>query len=493
MTRLADSATGALTRREFGVLMHLTSLPQATTWGALGRAADHFLDWLSVAGAGVWQVLPLGPVGDDGSPYFARSTHAGNPRLIDLELLRDEGWLKTVERGDQDFAPWHTSQLRSAALALVSAGSPARAEFDEWIEREKHWVDDYALFRVLADRHDGLPWWDWTAELRDREAKALRAARRITAHERSLVCAEQFFFHRQWQALRRRATARGVRLFGDMPIYMAPDAVDVWVHRELFELDERGQPLAVAGVPPDYFSADGQLWGNPLYRWQAHARTGFRWWLQRLDAEFTLCDFVRIDHFRALEAFWAVPAGSKASAGEWRPAPGDALLRAARARFGDLPVIAEDLGVITPAVEALRDDHRLAGMRVMQFGFDGNPNNPHLPHNWHDELVAYSGTHDNDTLAGWVNSLDAGTRAAVAAYLGTDDVVSGFVRTLLSSVPKLVVLPMQDLLGLGSSARMNTPGTVVGNWTWAMEWSQVPPDLAERIRTAAQRYGRVAR
>jgi len=493
MTELLRESRGALTRREFGVLMHLTSLPDAGSRGALGRAADHFLDWLQVAGAGVWQVLPLGPVGDDGSPYFARSSHAGNPRLIDLDSLCDDGWLVPVARGDRAFAPWHAGEVRRAASALVAASGEARAAFDEWVEREKFWLDDYALFNVLSLRHGGAPWWDWDVALRDREAKALRDARKRTAHDRLLVCAEQYFFHRQWHALRRRAAARGVRLFGDMPIYMAPDAVDVWVHRELFELDERGQPTAVAGVPPDYFSADGQLWGNPLYRWDAHSSSGFSWWLERLSAELALCDFVRIDHFRALEAFWAVPAGSRASAGQWRPAPGDALLHAARARFGKLPVIAEDLGVITAEVEKLRDDHGLAGMRVMQFGFDGNPNNPHLPHNWHAELVAYSGTHDNDTLAGWLASLDGATRAHVADYLGTGDLATGFVRTLLASVPKLVVLPMQDLIGLGTDARMNTPGTVVGNWTWALEWALVSADLATRTRATAARYGRVSR
>ena len=491
MTERVAALQAALGNREFGVLLHLTSLPEAESLGALGRAADHVLDWLSVAGAGIWQVLPLGPVGDDGSPYFARSTHAGNPRLIDVELLAQDGWLQPQPRGQQPFALWHALEVRRATEALVAADSHARGDFARWIESEKYWLDDYALYCVLAARHGGAPWWDWNEHLRDRESKALREARRVTGHERMLVCAEQFFFHRQWQALRQRAGARGVRLFGDMPIYMAPDAVDVWVHRELFELDERGQPIAVAGVPPDYFSAQGQLWGNPLYRWNVHTRTGFRWWLERLSAELALCDLVRIDHFRAMESFWAVPVGAMASAGHWRPAQGDALLKAARKRFGELPVIAEDLGVITPEVEKLRDDHHLAGMRVMQFGFDGNPANPHLPHNWHANLVAYSGTHDNDTLVGWLAALDPDTHAAVANYLGSEDPAAGFIRALLASVAKLVVLPMQDLIGLGSVARMNTPGTVTGNWTWTLDWADVAPDLASRTRAMAARYGRV--
>ena len=483
---------GALQGREYGVLLHATSLPGATEYGALGRAADHFLDWLNVAGAGVWQLLPLGPVGDDGSPYFARSTHAGNPRLIDLEELARAGWLTLAARGDEPFAPWHARQVQRAAQTMLATAPGARAAFDAWVSAEAYWLEDYALATVLRSRAGNTPWWTWAPELRDRQPAALAKARADYADECALVSAEQYFFHRQWRALHERAAARGVRLFGDMPIYLAPDAVDVWAHRELFQLDAAGRPTAVAGVPPDYFAVDGQLWGNPLYRWEVHEATGFRWWLERLAADLKLCDFVRIDHFRALEAYWSVPAGSTARVGTWCLAPGDALLRAARVRFGRLPVVAEDLGVITTEVEALRDAHGLPGMRVLQFGFDGNPANPHLPHNWHPDLVAYSGTHDNDTLCGWLRSLDEGTRASVAQYVGSDDLPAALLRWLFGSVPRLVVLPMQDLLGLGAEARMNTPGTVVGNWSWMLHWDQVPASLAARTRELAARYGRVA-
>lgn len=488
---MAEPRSVAAAGRAFGVLMHPTSLPGAGQWGALGRAADHFLDWLDAAGATVWQVLPLGPVGSDGSPYFARSTHAGNPRLIDIEALEAAGWVRLAARGHAPFEEWHARTVRAAAEALLRDPGPARADFEAWRHAEL-WVEDYALARVLGEARDGAPWWTWPAPLRDREPAALAAARLEHAAACALVCVEQYFFHTQWRRLRERANRRGVRLFGDLPIYVAPDAVDVWTHRDLFQLDDDGRPTAVAGVPPDYFSADGQLWGNPLYRWERHAAQGFAWWLDRLAAEFALCDLVRIDHFRALEAYWAVPAGESARHGAWRPAPGDALLRAARDRFGSLPVIAEDLGVITPAVEQLRDEHGLCGMRVLQFGLGTTPDNPHLPHNWRRETVAYSGTHDNDTLAGWLAAQRPETLNEVRAYVGEGDLAEAILRVLAASVAWLAVVPMQDLLRLDSRARMNTPGTTSGNWRWTLDWSEVPPQLASRTRALVHRTGRLA-
>lgn len=490
MADASELVAGPLPRREFGVLLHPTSLPGARESGALGRAADYFMDWLVHAGAGVWQVLPLGPVGDDGSPYFARSTRAGNPHLIDLELLAEAGWLDSRPRGDVPFERWHSDGLRAACAALLRAPTRAREAFDAWVLAEAPWLEDYALSVVLRERHGGAPWWQWAPPLRDRAPGALADVRRREAQAIAAVCAEQFFFHQQWQALRARARARGLRLFGDLPIYMAPDATDVWVHRELFDLAPDGTPLRVAGVPPDYFSVDGQRWGNPLYRWDVHERTGFRWWVERLAGDLALCDLVRIDHFRGLEAYWAIPADSSARAGTWEPAPGAELLAVARAHFGDLPLVAEDLGVITPAVDRLRTDFGLPGMRVLQFGFDGDPANPHLPHNWQSDLVAYTGTHDNDTLSGWIAALDESTRARVEAYAGSADLHAGLLRLLFASVARLIVTPMQDLLQLGSDARMNTPGTVTGNWMWSMAWEQVPPDLAGRLRAVSMRYGR---
>ena len=479
--------SGVLREREFGVLLHLTSLPGATTWGALGRAADHFLDWLALSGAGVWQILPLGPVGADGSPYYARSTHAGNPRLIDVEALGAPG-AGAGREGDEPFDSWHARAVAAAARALIELGEPG---FLEWRAAQSFWLDDYALAVALAEEHATSAWWEWPAALRDREGTALGTARARHAARCLEVAAEQYLFHHQWRALRARAAARGIRLFGDLPMYLAPDAVDVWVHRELFELDATGQPATVAGVPPDYFAVDGQLWGNPVYRWSEHRRSGFAWWLERLGAELELCDFVRLDHFRALESYWAIPAGARARDGVWCPAAGAELLAAARERFASLPIVAEDLGVITPAVEALRDAFALPGMRVLQFGFDGNPSNVHLPHNWHGDVVAYTGTHDNDTLAGWLAGLDAGTRERVRAYVGSDSLQEGLLRVLFGSVARLAVVPVQDLVGLGSGARMNVPGTVGDNWRWQLDWASVPSDLASRTRALAARYARV--
>lgn len=486
-TEKPSRRAGVLSRREFGVLMHLTSLPDATRWGALGRAADHFLDWLELAGARVWQVLPLGPVGADGSPYYARSTHAGNPRLIDLEALEVDG-AEIARRADEPFAAWHTRVVAAATLALVRRDEPA---FRRWWDEEVHWLDDYALAVALAEEYAAPCWWQWPAALRDREPTAVQSARERHAQRIAQLAAEQYLFHSQWRSLKSRAAVRGIRLFGDLPMYLAPDAVDVWVHRDLFELDASGRPTAVAGVPPDYFAVDGQLWGNPVYRWSEHRRTGFAWWLDRLGAELRLCDFVRLDHFRALESFWSVPAGMTARDGEWRKADGAGLLAAARERFASLPIVAEDLGVITPAVEALRDAFGLPGMRVLQFAFDGDPANVHLPHHWHGDLVAYTGTHDNDTLAGWLAGLDPASRERVRAYVGSDSLQEGLLRVLFGSVAGLAIIPMQDLVGLGSEARMNVPGTVGDNWRWQLDWPVVAPDLAARTRAMAACFGRV--
>lgn len=478
-----------LDRRRAGVLLHPTSLPDAAH-GALGQAARSFVDWLVAGGFSVWQFLPLGPVGADRSPYFARSNHAGDPGLVDLATLAAAGLVDAAQLADTPRA----ALLAAAGRTLQAQPGPARDAFLAFRRASAHWLPDYALFTAIQDREDGRPWWEWPAPLRLREPAALAQAR--TELATALAAAEccQFFFHSQWQALRSYAAARGVRLFGDLPIYLAPDSVEVWARPELFQLDATGRPAAVAGVPPDYFAADGQLWGNPLYRWEAHVQTGFTWWLERLRAQFELFDLVRIDHFRGLEAYWAVPAGAPTAAtGEWRAAPGEALLAAALRTFGSLEVVAEDLGVITPEVEALRDGFALPGMRVAQFGFDGDPRNLHLPHNWVARCVGYTGTHDNDTTAGWFAHLDEAARRRVADYVGAApaDAVGGLIRTVLESVAVLAIVPMQDLLGLGTEARMNTPGKIEGNWAWRFAWRDVPEWLGARCRHWNGLYGRL--
>ena len=482
---MSESPPGILARRRAGVLLHATSLPD-TEAGALGQAARSFVDWLAAGGFSVWQLLPLGPVGADRSPYYGRSNHAGDPGLVDLTELGAAGD-GTNARATRE------EQLREAGRKLLEPGGPQAADYSAFLAREAFWLEDYALFTAIQARESGRPWWEWPESLRRRDRAALAAVRTELAAEQAAIEAGQYFFHVQYRALKQYAAGKGVYLFGDIPIYLAPDSVEVWVHPELFQLGADGRPTAVAGVPPDYFTVDGQLWGNPLYRWEEHERTGFSWWIERLRAQFDLFDLVRIDHFRGLESYWAVPAGARtAAAGEWRPASGAKLLARAREVFGRLDVVAEDLGVITPEVEQLRDSFGLPGMRVAQFGFDGNSANLHLPHNWTARSIAYTGTHDNDTTAGWFGSLEPNLRAAVADYLdaAVADVVPAMTRTLLASVAGLAVVPMQDLLGLGREARMNTPGTVTGNWSWALAWSLVPAGLATSCRRWNELYGR---
>ncbi|MBS0396113.1 MAG: 4-alpha-glucanotransferase, partial [Proteobacteria bacterium] len=383
--------------------------------------------------------------------------------------------------------------LAAAARGLAAPGGAQSREFAQFREREAHWLGDYALFTAIQARESGRPWWQWPDELRRRGPGALAAARRALGASITEIEAGQYLFHSQWHALRAYAAARGVRLFGDIPIYLAPDSVEVWANPELFQLDAAGLPTAVAGVPPDYFSVDGQRWGNPLYRWEAHEASGFAWWLERLRSQFELFDLVRIDHFRGLEAYWAVPASAPTAAtGDWRRAPGEALLRRARETFGGLEVVAEDLGVITPEVERLRDGFGLPGMRIAQFGFDGDQRNVHVLHNWTARSVGYTGTHDNDTTAGWYAQLEPTARQLVADYLGCPppEAVGGLVRGVLASVAQLAVVPMQDLLGLGTAARMNLPGTIEGNWTWRFEWADVPADLAAHCVRWNRLYGR---
>lgn len=430
-------------RRRAGALLHPTSLPG----GSLARAVE-WLDCLQAAGLSVWQMLPVGPPGADGSPYFGDSAFAGH-----------------------------------AALVPATGAPPAAARaIEAYAAGQVYWLDDYALFVALGAEHGGAPWWDWPAPLRDRQHDALAAAALRLTEPVARVVAGQYAFDRAWRALRAAAGERGILLFGDVPMYVAPDSADVWAHRDLFSVDEAGRMDAVAGVPPDYFARDGQRWGNPTYRWQDHAAQGYRWWIERLRVQLGRFDLLRLDHFRGLEAYWEIPSGAAtAREGRWRPGPGAGLLAALRTALGRLPLVAEDLGVVTAEVERLRDSFALPGMRVLQFGFDGSPHNPHLPHTYPQACVAYTGTHDNDTSAGWFASLDPAAQAGVTDYLGcaAEEVASAMIWALLDSRAALVVVPAQDLLGLGGEARMNVPGVSGGNWRWRLA------DL-DALRAAAQ-------
>ncbi|MBK6672448.1 MAG: 4-alpha-glucanotransferase [Proteobacteria bacterium] len=455
---MSDVAAPVLSRRRSGVLLPASALRHDHR-GALGDGALRFIDWLADAGFTVWQLLPLVPTDESGSPYWARSDRAGNIALTDA-LAPDPG-------SEDDFA----------AFRAASSG----------------WLDDYTLFEALSAEQGGAPWWNWPEPLRRRDPQALVAARQRLAPQLSHLARAQWRFDEQWRALRRHAAARGVKIFGDLPIYVAPDSVATWTSPGDFQLDASGRAVAVSGVPPDYFAEDGQLWGNPLYDWDAQRRDGFGFWMRRLALQADRFDLLRIDHFRALEAYWSVAAGaSSARGGQWLPAPGGEMLARARALLPQLELVAEDLGVITPAVNALRRQFGLPGMRVLQFGFDGDAANLHLPHAHSADCVVYTGTHDNDTTVGWYASLDERARDHVRRYFGRPDheVVDALLRAGLSSVGVLAVLPMQDILQLGSGARLNRPGTTTGNWAWRLPGASLTPDLAARYRDLNQLYDR---
>jgi 4-alpha-glucanotransferase len=441
-------------RRRAGVLLHLSSLD-----AALGRGGRAFIDWIAAAGFSVWQVLPLGPTGASGSPYWVRSDFAGNPAFIDVD-----------ERP-----------------------SASGADYRAFMDASRSWLEDYASFEVLSALHGGIPWWQWPCEYRDRDSAALARLQIEHADALSRLKSEQFVFASQWHGLRAYAHARGVRLLGDVPFYVAPDSAEVWTHRAQFLLDAVGLARAVAGVPPDYFSELGQLWGNPLYDWARMRADGFQFWRARVRCQLARVDVLRIDHFRALAAHWAVPAGaSDARGGAWRRTPGRALLKALQDELSVLPFVAEDLGFITPDVEALRKRFRFPGMRVLQFGFGGDSDNPHLPHMYRHNSVVYTGTHDNDTTVGWFSSLDHETRRRVLSYLGAEShaMPGALIRAVCASVAALAVVPVQDVLGLGSEARLNTPGTVQGNWSWKLPPHALTHELAEHYAALNRLYAR---
>jgi len=473
--------------RRAGVLLHPTSLPGPGPRGTFGADALRFVDWLAAGGFGAWQTLPLGVTDAYGSPYALRSAYAGDPRFIDAPALAELTALPAGLDAAGDRAARHSS------FAALATAEQERA-FAGFVRQHRRWLLPYAVFELLSARFAGAPWWQWPAAYRDRNPRVLRDCLARQRESLRALVFEQYLFDLQWAALKRYANARGVRLFGDLPFYMDRNSVDVWWQPGLFALGADGEPLAVAGVPPDYFNADGQLWGNPLYDWQAMERTGFRWWLDRIGAQLTRFDLLRIDHFRALESYWAIPADAHtARLGEWRHGRGDALLAALRARLGATALVAEDLGLITDEVRALRDRFELPGMVVLQFAFDGSPDNPHLPEYHPENAVVYTGTHDNDTTVGWYASLEPRARDVVHAKLGvgpTPPVPDFLIDAAYASNAALAILPMQDLLALDSRARMNTPGTATGNWHWRFAWSDIPPSLAATCRERALRSRR---
>lgn len=491
-----DSARSIMDRRRSGVLLHISSLPGGGPSGTLGTEARRFVDFLCEAGFSVWQTLPINPPHADGSPYQCLSVHAGNPELIDPEWMVEKGWISSALREFRTDGEW----LRPAFELFQQRfkdSDPTRGAYQRFASEHEWWLADYTLYMAIREECGHDPWQEWPVALRDRWPAALQAARRRLATTIARYAFEQFLFFTQWGELRDYARERGVILFGDMPIFVAADSADVWSSRHYFDLDSRGYPRVVAGVPPDYFSATGQRWGNPHYDWAAMESDGFGWWVGRLRSQLELYDWVRIDHFRGFEAYWEIPADSEtAIQGHWIKAPGDRLLETFQRVLGGggLPLVAEDLGIITDEVEALRDRFALPGMKILQFAFDGGPSNPYLPHHHPPNCVVYTGTHDNDTTLGWFESLDTDQQCAVYEYLGCPDVAMpwALIRCALASEARLAMLPMQDLLGLGASHRMNTPGTAEGNWQWRYEWAQMTPDVVQRLKAWNRMYERSA-
>lgn len=502
--------------RSSGILLHLSSLPGVHGIGDLGPESLRFVDFLARTGQSLWQVLPVGPTGYGNSPYQSLSAFAGNPLFVSLERLAEQGWLAPAElridipiSEDQvDFEPvaaWKRSRLSLAMARARESGAWDSAEFTRFRESESDWLSDYVLFSALKDEAGGRAWTKWAPELVHREPAALMDARRRLAPSIEQEEFVQFEFARQWRALRKYAAAHHVRIMGDIPIFVAHDSADVWANQGLFQLDRSGNPTVVAGVPPDYFSATGQLWGNPLYRWDLLAQQGYDWWISRFRHALRLFDLVRLDHFRGFESFWQVPADARdARQGRWVAGPGIALFRAAEESLGPLPLIAEDLGVITPQVDALRDALGAPGMRVLQFAFGTDPKAAdYRPHNYPPHCVIYTGTHDNDTTVGWFHSrAGEGTtrahgeiareRAAALAYLGTDgaDIAWDMLRLAWASVADTAVAPLQDVLSLGTEARLNLPGSAQGNWRWRFRPNQLTPEIEFRLAALTHIYER---
>jgi 4-alpha-glucanotransferase len=479
--------------RSAGILLHPTSLPGPHGIGELGPEALRFVEFLEAAGQRLWQVLPPGPTGPGGSPYSSGSAFAGNPLLISTDRLMRDGLLPDdTPRLPEGPADFRTVSPRKAKLLREAFG---RAKPDrkarEFEEEHQGWLEDWALYAALKDRFGGASWTSWSPELARREPVALGRASRDLAAEMEFHRFVQHRFFQDWLKIREAANGAGIEVLGDMPIFVAHDSADVWANRELFRLEESGEPSVVAGVPPDYFSATGQRWGNPLYDWERIKESGYGWWISRMRMALTLFDAVRVDHFRGFEAYWEIPADDPATEGRWVKGPGRSLFETLRKALGGLPVIAEDLGDITPEVHALREEVGLPGMKVIQFGFS-DPSNPYLPHNYRGEdWVVYTGTHDNDTTAGWWTGADRATKSFARRYLGKRRPTTwDFIRLAYASTAERAIVPMQDVLDLGSESRMNTPGVPEGNWSWRMSDAALSPELAAKLRGMAQTYGR---
>ena len=492
--------------RSSGIILHPTSLPGPDGIGDLGPEAYRWVNFLKESGVGLWQVLPLGPTGYGDSPYQAFSAFAGNPYLVSPTLLLDDDLLTADDLSDRpefptdrvDYGPviqWKLTLLdRAFANFTKSASDELKIELTQFLATEASWLNDFALFMAIKESQGGVSWENWPRPLRTRDAKALQAFREQNPEAIQRHMFRQFLFFRQWQKLHDYTNEQGITILGDIPIFVAYDSADAWANPDLFYMDKEGKPTFVAGVPPDYFSPTGQLWGNPIYKWETHHKTGYAWWIERIRQTLKLFDVLRIDHFRGFAGYWEIPAGMPtAEVGRWAPGPGAALFEAIRGALGGLPIIAEDLGEITPDVIELRESLGLPGMKILQFAFQNDPADPFLPHNYPRNCVAYTGTHDNDTTVGWYAAAPEPERDLVRRYLARsgNDISWDFIRAVWSSVAMYAMAPMQDLLALDTSGRMNLPGRPGGNWTWRLDSEMLTEALAARMRETNFLYSRL--
>ncbi|NOT15020.1 MAG: 4-alpha-glucanotransferase [Methylotenera sp.] len=484
-------------QRRAGVLLHISSLPSAYYTGDLGVEAHHFVDFLHETGASVWQTLPINAPHADNSPYQCLSAHAGNPDFISLEALLEEGLLSKEDLGG--LITNKTALLAKAYSTFIAQeDKKSQQSFTRFCKKQAHWLNNFALYLVLRAKFNQAGWFQWPDVYKNREAKALKAVQKELAHEVAVIKFMQYVFFTQWLNLKQYATSKKVALFGDIPIFVAYDSAEVWAQPQLFKLDAHQNMTVVAGVPPDYFSATGQCWGNPHYDWDAMAKDGYAWWVSRMATQSALFDIVRIDHFRGLEAAWEIPAAEEtAMNGQWVLAPGDALLAAIKQALPNIHLVAEDLGIITTEVDALRHKYNLPGMKILQFAFSGTEDNPYLPHHIEPNSVVYTGTHDNDTTVGWYNGMDDAQREHVNAYLRTThgedsepNMPNDLIAMALESQADLAIIPMQDILALDTNHRMNTPGTVTGNWHWRFHWQQLSLAQKDFFTQTVARTGR---
>ena len=490
--------------RSCGVLMHITSLPSPYGIGTFGREAEKFVDWLVSAGQEYWQVLPIGPTGYGDSPYQSFSTFAGNPLLIDPDRLVKSGLLTAQDctgsdhGTDPSFVDYEkVTRTKMALLRKAYSKFTGGAEYDSFVSAESGWLDDYALFMAIKEENDLVSWLDWGEDLRLRKPEALEAAEKRLGKETGFWKFVQFTFYAQWKTLKSYANKRGIKIIGDIPIYVSPDSSDIWANTGFYETDGDKRMKRVAGVPPDYFSATGQLWGNPLYDWDVMKKDGFAWWIKRIEKAIELYDIVRIDHFRAFDTYWAIPAGEQTAVnGKWEQGPGMDLWNAVKEKLGDVPIIAEDLGDIFDSVKELLKASGFPGMRVLQFGFNPqSDDNDHLPHRYPVNSVCYTGTHDNSTALGWFNGADSASQAMCRRYLKPrlfEKINRTMIRELYKSACGLAIVPMQDIIGLDDRARMNIPSTLGGNWKWRAQQKHFSEKSAAYMKDLAETYYRTA-